>query len=82
MSDVAQVLFQSGYATPLMLARWRAKGAVKPLSPNVKLTDQGVATPEFQAIWEKAFPSRRNLPDEALHDADGKPTVHFIRVWH
>lgn len=76
------MLFQNGFATPLLLARWRAKAALTPLSPNLKLTDQGVATPQFQALWSKAFPDRRTLPDEALHDATGRPTVSFIRVWH
>lgn len=81
MTDFAQVLFQSGHATPLMLARWRAKGALKPLSPNVKLTEQAVATPEFRAIWKDAFPSRDPLPHDPIHDGEGHPTVMFHRVF-
>lgn len=81
MSDFAQVLFQGGYATPLMLARWRAKGALKPLSPNLLLTERGMATGEFRDLWGAAFPSRDPLPIDAIHDAAGHMTVQFHRVF-
>lgn len=81
MTDFAQVLFQSGYATPLMLARWRAKGAGKALSPNLLLTVKGNATAEFRALWGAAFPTRDDLPEGPLHHPDGTITIAFHRVF-
>lgn len=81
MSEFAQVLFQEGKATPLMLGRWRAKGAGKPLSPRLQLTAKGEATNEFRALWRDAFPTRDPLPRGALHLMDGTMTVAFHRVW-
>lgn len=81
MTDFAQLLFQNGYATPLMLARWRAKGGLTSLSPNVPLTQQGIATDEFRALWRIAFPDRTPLPKDELHDAQGHPSVSFHKVW-
>jgi hypothetical protein len=81
MSELAQVLFQNGYPTPLMLGRWLAKGGLQALSPNIRLTENGKATPLFNVLWANAFPAKSPLPDDALHDAEGKPTVSFHRVW-
>lgn len=81
MTEFSQVLFQSGRATPLMLARWRAKGAGKPLSPNAELTVKGEATPYFRTVWKDAFPTRDPLPNGALHLQDGTITVAFHRVF-
>ena len=81
MSEFSQVLFQQGMATPLMLARWRAKGAGRALSPNLKLTEKGEATKEFRDLWETAFPTRDPLPKGALHLSDGTITVAFHRVF-
>lgn len=83
MSDFEQVLFTNHRATPLFLARWRAKGALAALSPDLTLTeDDATATELFKQLWTVAFPTRSNLPDEPLHDADGKITIAFHRVWH
>lgn len=82
MTEFAQVLFQNGYAAPLLLSRWRAKGALVALSPNVRLTENGKATDFFNTVWSNAFPTRTPLPDGVLHDAAGHPTVSFHRVWH
>lgn len=81
MSDFAQVLFQAGKATPLMLGRWRAKGAVVGLPPSLLLTERGVATSDFRAIWKDAFPTRDPLPHDLIHDSAGRPTVMFHRVF-
>lgn len=81
MTDFAQVLFANGKATPLMLGRWRAKGAGKPLSPGLLLTVKGEATAEFRDLWTAAFPTRARLPNGALHLNDGTITVAFHRVW-
>lgn len=81
MTEFSQVLFQSGRATPLMLARCRAKGALTGLSPNLQLTQGAKATDQFRDWWARAFPSRAALPPEALHDAEGHPTVAFHRVF-
>jgi hypothetical protein len=84
LSELAQVLFEEdGKPTPLMIARWRAKGALVPMDPQMTLTADALATDGFQTLWSKAFPTRPSLPDgEALHGDDGKPTTAFHRVWH
>lgn len=81
MSELAQVLFHEGMATPLMLGRWRAKAAQQALPAGLQLTAAGHATVEFRALWRKAFPSRAALPNEPLHDRKGRPTVAFFKVW-
>lgn len=81
MTEFAQVLFQDGYATPLMLARLRAKGAGKSLSPNAQLTERGEATPYFSDWWREALPTRDPLPRGQLHLNDGTITVAFHRVF-
>lgn len=81
MSELAQVLFAGGKATPLMLGRWRAKGAARPLPAGLQLTERGVATPDFRSLWSAAFPTRAALPFDLLHDGEGRPTVMFHRVW-
>jgi hypothetical protein len=74
-------LFQDGRATPLMLGRWRAKGAGKPLNPAAQLTVKGEATAEFRALWKAAFPTRDPLPQGQLHHSDGLITIAFHRVF-
>ncbi|HJR83448.1 MAG TPA: hypothetical protein VJ775_05930 [Sphingomicrobium sp.] len=81
MSEFAQVLFRSGKATPLMLARVRAKGARIGLSPGLQLTTDGRATDGFRDWWAKAFPTRTPLPREALHDREGRPSIAFHAVF-
>jgi hypothetical protein len=81
MSEFAQVLFQEGKATPLMLARWRAKGALDGLSPHLQLTERGIATADFRSVWAAAFPTRDPLPHALIHDGEGRPTVMFHRVF-
>jgi hypothetical protein len=63
------------------MARWRSKGAGKPLSPTLQLTAKAEATPEFRALWAQAFPTRAPLPLGALHLADGTPSIAFHRVF-
>lgn len=81
MSDFAQVLFQGGYATPLLQARWKAKGALRGLSPNERLTEKGFATDAMRTAWRRDFPDRADLPNEPLHDVQGRMTVAFHRVF-
>lgn len=82
MSDFDQILFTGNRATPLFLARWRAKGALTALSPSLDLTnDDATATALFQQLWTSAFPTRNNLPDDPLHNPDGTITIAFHRVW-
>lgn len=81
MTAFAEVLFQSGRATPLLMARWRSKGALRPLSPNIQLTENGLATELFSNVWSAAFPARTPLPDGALHDDTGHPTIAFHAVF-
>lgn len=81
MSELDQVLFQGGQATPLMLGRWRAKSAAVALPAALQLTQSGVATDDFRRLWRQAFPSRTPLPHVPLHDEAGRATVSFFRVW-
>lgn len=82
MSDFDQILFADHRPTPLFLARWRAKGALAALLPDLTLTNlDATATDLFQQLWTAAFPTRPNLPAEPLHDPDGAITIAFHRVW-
>lgn len=82
MTEYAQVLFVNGKATPLFLARWRAKGALEPIPAALTLTADALATNDFRALWKRAFPLRTPLPHEPLHRPDGVITKAFHRVWH
>lgn len=81
MTDFSQVLFVGGKATPLMLGRWRSKGALKPLPADLQLTSQGEATDAFRSLWVQAFPDRPPLPRGILHLKDGTITVAFHGAW-
>lgn len=71
----------TGTATPLLHARWRAKGALIGIQPKAQLTAGGYATKEFRSLWRSAFPTRDPLPVDVIHTRDGKPSEYFLAVW-
>lgn len=80
MTELAQVLFRDGFGTPLLFARWRAKGAARPLPPRMRLTENAKPTVAFENLWGVAFPTRASLP-EIVHTPEGTPTVEFHQVF-
>lgn len=83
MGDSAGVMFTAdGRATPLFIARWRAKGALTPLQARAVLleTDQS-ASKYLRSVFVAAFPDRRSLPFGPIATDDGRFTDAMLNVW-
>jgi hypothetical protein len=76
------VMFRpEGQATPLLIARWRAKGAVTPLQPDASLLDGKAGSDYFRSLWRIAFPTRSPLPSEDIATDDLRFTDAMLNVW-
>lgn len=80
MADEAAVMVdQDGYPTPVMMGRWRAKGALKALQPNPIVDDDGMALEGFSSLWRAAFPDHAALPPNvAITGPDGRFTDDML----
>lgn len=74
-------LFLARHPTVFMTIQWRQKGGEQPLRILPYLNPDRTATPELRTLWTKAFPTRDDLPGEALVDEAGRATDAFWRVW-
>ncbi|RAK52138.1 hypothetical protein [Phenylobacterium deserti] len=82
MSDALSEMFTpDGFATPLLFARWRAKGATQPLQPALRCHEAGQATDEFRRLWPRAFPTKQPLPQGRIAAPDGRFTLEMFKVW-
>lgn len=72
-----------GKGTPFLRAQWTKQGASQPfLAGSSLVTDEGLATRYFAALWRAAFPLREHLPiDVALAEDDGRGTTAFWDVF-
>lgn len=72
-----------GRGTPFLRIQWGKQGATQPfLAGNVLVTEQGLATRYFAALWRAAFPDREHLPiHRALAEDDGRGTPAFWDVF-
>ena len=74
-------LLQGGRPTTFMIRQWTQKGGLQPLRLLPFVGPDRTATDEARAAWKKAFPTRQDLPNEAIVDAEGRATNEFWRVW-
>jgi hypothetical protein len=83
MADEAGVMFAAtGKATPLLIGRWKAKGAVTALPPAAVLVQRdNTATETFTRLWRAAFPDRRALPPGMVARPDGRFSDAMLNVW-
>lgn len=82
MSDVLATMFDSqGRATPYLLQRWRAKGALRPLQPLAQYVAERHATTAFRGLWDIAFPSRSALPLGPITTKAGTFTAEMLDIW-
>ena len=82
MSEVLAIMFKpEGRPTAYLMARWRAKGALKPLQPAAIYVGGGYAKPVFRALWKQAFPTRDPLPTDAIATRDGRFTPEMLGIW-
>lgn len=83
MSVRDAVLFEDdGTATPLLHARWKARGALQPMQAlAVCLDEDRGPTGYFRGLWRAAFPTLEPLPREPLAEDDGTATDAFWGVF-
>lgn len=78
-TDSGVMFTADGLASPLLIARWRAKGAAASLQPLAALHRGGTSTIYFRAVARQAFPSRGPLPDDVA-TGEGRFTDE-MNVW-
>jgi hypothetical protein len=82
VSEVLAIMFrENGRATPYLLARWKAKGGLKPLQPAAIYVGGGYAKPVFRSLWKQAFPTREPIPTDAIATRDGRFTEAMLSIW-
>ena len=83
MSDAVAVMFgPEGRPTPVMIARWRGKGAIVAMPPRTVLIERDrTATPAFRSFWKTAFPDKESLPPEPISDREGRFTQKMLSIW-
>lgn len=83
MSDQAGVMFSGdGKPTPLLIARWKAKGGLFPLPVGGSLIEEDrSAKPVLRKLWSVSFPARSAMPFGAIAEADGRFTGPMLNVW-
>lgn len=75
-------MFAGSRPTALLIARWRAKGALRPLQAGAALLDdEQAANAFFRSLWRVAFPTRAALPKGAIATQDGRFTDRMLNIW-